>query len=193
MQTKLSVKGIRLLSHSVISFFGITSLVFFALAIDRTLVVDLIIFAMLALSLWLLWTRDQTDLASLTIFFFGSTACYSFFSAAAISGVARFAAVAVFAALVLILTNYLLNLVKPYSGPDKSVYKLSLTIIFTQIFWVLSFINANEISKGAISAVIFFAYHMIVKDILEKKFEKGSFVFLLVFTIILLTIVFYRI
>jgi len=193
METKLSVKGIRLVSHSIISFFAVISLIFFMLAIDRTAVVDIIIIGMLAISMWRLWYKDQTDLASLTIFFFGSTACFSFFSEIALSQAVRFSAVAVFAVLALVLSNYLLNLVKPYTGPDKSVYKLSLAIIFTEIFWILSFVNANPISKGAITAVIFFSFHMVAKDVLERKFERGAFAFLLIFTIILLTIVFYRI
>jgi len=193
METKLSVKGLRLVSHSIISFFALVSLVFFWVAIDKTVIVDIIVFSMLALSLWRLWAKDQTDLASLTIFFFGSTACFSFFSELALSQVARFASVFIFAVLALVLSNYLLNLVKPYTGRDKPVYKLTLAIIFTEIFWILSFINANPISKGAITAVIFFSFHMVSKDILEKKFERGAFAFLLVFTIILLTIVFYRI
>jgi hypothetical protein len=193
METKLSVKGLRLVSHSIISFFALVSLLFFWVSIDKTVVVDIIVFSMLALSLWRLWSKDETDLASLTIFFFGSTACFSFFSELALSQITRFSAVAVFAVLALVLTNYLLNLVKPYTGRDKPVFKLSLAIIFTEIFWILSFINANPISKGAITAVIFFSYHMITKDVLEKKFERSSFAFLLVFTIILLTIVFYRI
>lgn len=193
METKLSVKGLRLVSHTIISFFALVSLLFFWVSIDKTVVVDIIVFSMLALSLWRLWSKDETDLASLTIFFFGSTACFSFFSELALSQVTRFLSVAVFAVLALVLTNYLLNLVKPYTGRDKPVFKLSLAIIFTEIFWILSFINASPISKGAITAVVFFSYHMITKDVLEKKFERNSFAFLLVFTIILLTIVFYRI
>lgn len=193
MESKLSVKGIKLISHSIISFFAVISLIFFWVAIDKTAVVDIIVLFMLALSLWRLWSNDQTDLASLTIFFFGTTACFSFFSETSLSQGAKFGAVFVFAVLALVLTNYLLNLAKPYTGRDKPVFKLSLAIIFTEIFWVLSFINANPISKGAITAVIFFSLHMVAKDILEKKFERGAFAFLVIFTIILLTIVFYRI
>lgn len=192
MESKLSIKGIRLVSHSIISFFALISLVFFWVAIDKTVVVDIIVLFMLALSLWRLWANDQTDLASLTIFFFGTTACFSFFSEAILSQGARLAAVLIFAVLALVLSNYLLNLAKPYTGKEKPVFKLSLAIIFTEIFWILSFINANPISKGAITAVIFFSLHMVAKDILEQKFERGTFAFLIVFTIILLTIVFYR-
>ena len=193
METKLSVKGLRLISHGIVTVFALISLVFFWVSIDKTIIVDLIVFGMLALSLWRLWTKDQTDLASLTIFFFGTTACFSFFSELAIAQTTRFAAVAIFALLSLILSNYLLNMIKPYVGKDKPVFKITLAIIFTEIFWVLSFVNANPISKGAITAVIFFCYHMVAKDVLEKKFERNAFAFLLIFTIILLTIVLYRI
>lgn len=193
METKLSLKGLRLISHGIVTLFALVSLFFFWVSIDKTVIVDLIVFGMLALSMWRLWTRDQTDLVSLTIFFFGTTACFSFFSELALSQITRFSAVFLFAVLILVLSNYLLNMVKPYVGPDKPVFKLALAIVFTEIFWVLSFINANPISKGAITAVIFFSYHMVAKDVLEKKFEKNSFAFLVIFTIILLTIVFYRI
>lgn len=193
MEAKLSPKGLRLISHGIVTAFALVSLVFFWISIDRTLVVDLIILAMLILSLWRLWVKDQTDLASLTIFFFGTTACFSFFSELAISQVTKFSAVLVFALLILVLSNYLLNMIKPYTGKDKPIFKFTLAIVFTELFWILSFINANPISKGAITAVVFFSYHMVAKDILEKKFEKNSFAFLVVFTIILLTIVFYRI
>jgi hypothetical protein len=193
METKLSLKGLRLISHGIVTIFALLSLVFFWISIDKTIVVDIIIFGMLSLSLWRLWSRDQTDLVSLTVFFFGTTACFSFFSELAIAQVTRFAAVAVFALLSLILSNYLLNMIKPYVGKDKPVFKITLAIIFSELFWVLSFINASPISKGAITAVIFFCYHMVAKDILEKKFERNAFAFLLIFTAILLTIVLYRI
>ncbi len=193
METKISLKGLRLISHGIVTIFALLSLLFFWVSIDKTLIVDVIVFGMLALSLWRLWSNDQTDLVSLTIFFFGTTACFSFFSELALSQTTRFAAVAVFALLSLILSNYLLNMIKPYTGADKPVFKISLAIIFTEIFWVLSFINANPISKGAITAVIFFCFQMVAKDILEKKFEKNAFTFLLIFTAILLTIVLYRI
>ncbi len=193
MEAKISLKGMRLISHGIVTIFALLSLLFFWVSIDKTVIVDIIVFGMLGLSLWRLWSNDQTDLVSLTIFFFGTTACFSFFSELAISQTTKFIAVAVFALLSLVLSNYLLNMVKPYTGPDKPVYKITLAIVFTEIFWVLSFVNANPISKGAITAVIFFCFHMVAKDLLEKKFERNAFIFLLIFTVILLTIVLYRI
>jgi len=124
MESKLSAKGIKLVSHSIISLFAVVSLVFFWIAIDKTAIVDIIIIFMLLLSLWRLWVNDQTDLVSLTIFFFGSTACFSYFSELAISEGAKFLSVVIFAGLALILSNYLLNLVKPYTGRDiQTCYK----------------------------------------------------------------------
>lgn len=193
METRLSAKGLRVVSHTVISIFAVTSLLFFVISVDRTTVVELIAAAMLIFSMYRMWLLDQTDLVSLLVFFFGTTACFSFFSDVAGEQIIRVIAIVVFAALSLVISNYLLNTVKPQTTNDKALYKVSLAIIFTEVFWVLSFINASSVSKGAITAVVFFLFQMVAKDLLEKKFDRNVFVFLVVFTIILLTIVIYRI
>lgn len=193
METKLSLRGMRVVSHTVISLFAVVSMLFFLSSIDRTLVVEIISIAMLAFALYRTWSTDQTDLVSLLIFFFGTTACFSFFTDVMGSQIIKLIAVLLFAALSLVLSNYLLNMVKPYTGKDKAIYKITLAIVFTEIFWVLSFINASPVSKGAITAVIFFLFQMVAKDVLEKKFDRNIFVFLVIFTIILLSVVVYRI
>jgi hypothetical protein len=193
METRLSAKGLRVVSHTVISVFAVASLLFFVISVDRTTVVELIAAAMLVFSMYRMWLLDQTDLISLLIFFFGTTACFSFFSDVAGDQLIRLISIVGFAVLSLVISNYLLNTVRPQANAEKALYKVSLAIIFTEIFWVLSFINASAVSKGAITAVVFFLFQMVGKDILEKKFDRNVFVFLVVFTIILLAIVIYRI
>jgi len=193
METRLSTKGLRVVSHSVISMFAVVSILFFLFSIDRTAVVEIITVAMLAFSMYRMWLLDQTDLVSLLIFFFGTTACFSFFSDVAGDQIIRLVAIIVFALLSLVISNYLLNIVKPVGVKEKALYKVSLAIIFTEVFWVLSFVNASSVSKGAITAVVFFLFQMVAKDLMEKKFDRNVFVFLVVFTIILLAIVIYRI
>lgn len=194
METKLSVKGTKIISNLAISLFGLVSLVFFLLAIDRTALIIVIAAAMLLASLYLMWKDQELDSVSLLIFFFGTTACFYFFTD--VIGMAswpRAVAIAVFAALSLLLSNYLINSALPAINPDKAIYKIALAILFTELFWLLSFLNASPISKGAITAVMFFNLESIARDILSDKFQRGKFAFLGVVSIILLVIVIYRI
>ncbi|MDH4359074.1 MAG: hypothetical protein OEV37_04050 [Candidatus Berkelbacteria bacterium] len=194
METKLSVKGTKIISNLAISLFGLVSLVFFLLAIDRTALIIVIAAAMLLASLYLMWKDQELDSVSLLIFFFGTTACFYFFTD--VIGMAswpRAVAIAVFAALSLLLSNYLINSALPAINPDKAIYKIALAILFTELFWLLSFLNASPISKGAITAVMFFNLESIARDILSGKFQRGKFAFLGVVSIILLVIVIYRI
>lgn len=189
METRLSTKGLKLVSHGIISSFAVLSLIFFSISVDYTAQVEILSIVLLIFALYRLWQSDEWDFISLLLFFFGTSACFNFFDEAMIGQIARLISVGVFAALSLIITNYLLNMIKPYQGKEKAIYKLSLAIIFTEIFWVLSFLNASPVAKGAITAVIFFSLQLIVRDILEKKYDKNLFVFLLVLTIICLTII----
>jgi len=194
METRLSPKGTRIVSNLVISIFGLVSLVFFLIAIDRTTLIIVLAAAMLLASLYLMWKEQEYDSVSLLIFFFGTTACFYFFSD--VIGTAswpRALSIAAFAILSLLLSNYLINSALPDLNPDKAIYKIALAILFTELFWVLSFLSASAISKGAITAVIFFNLESIARDILSGKFQKGRFAFLGVVSIILLVIVIYRI
>ncbi len=177
----------------MISFFSLTALLFFLLSTDRTAVVTIISVIMVAISLFLMWTQAEFDSISLLIFFFGTTACFYFFSDVITTDWPRFLAIAVFAALSLVLANYLINPIQITAKFDKALYKVALAIIFTEIFWVLSFFRASQISKGAITAVIFFNLLLIIRDVLQKKFSWHKFAFLTVVSIILLAIVIYRI
>lgn len=193
MESRLSLKGQRLLSNVVITFFSVVALVFFLLSTDRTAVVTIISMVMVAISLFLMWTQAEFDSISLLIFFFGTTACFYFFSDVISTDWPRFVAIAAFAALSLVLSNYLINQVQVTARFDKSLYKVALAIIFTEVFWTLSFFKASQISKGAITAVIFFNLLLIVRDILLKKFNWQKFAFLTAVSIILLAVVIYRI
>jgi len=193
MEARLTQKGLQLVSEAVISFFAVVALVFFLFAIDRTLVVIVISVAMLLAALYLMWMQAETEAISLLIFFFGATACFNFFSEVVTGTASRIISIFVFAVLALVLTNYLINTVKTAVAPESTLFKIVLAIIFTEIFWVLSFLNASQISKGAIAAVIFFNLQSIAHDILAHKFQLGKFIFLLVISIILLAIVIYRI
>lgn len=193
MESRLSVKGLRVLSNVVITFFALSVLGFFLISIDRTMIVSVITIAMLALSLYLMWTQEDFDSISLLIFFFGTTACFFFFSDIIASSLSQAISIVIFAFLSLVLSNYLLNTAKPVQNPEKILYKIALAMIFTQVFWILSFFGASQLSKGAIAAIIFFNFQTIVRDILEKKVEFKKLVFLLSTSIILLAIVIYRI
>ena len=194
MESKLSTKGIAVVSRVIISFFAVIALVFFLFSIDRTLIVSVISVIMLAASVYLMWSQDEYDSISLLIFFFGTTACFYFFSDIIQTEWPRLIAIAVFALLSLVLSNYLLNTTSSASrGAQKAIFKVTLAIIFTEIFWVLSFFKASQISKGALTAVIFFNLQSIVRDILEGKFQFKKFVFLAIISIILLTVIIYRI
>jgi len=194
METRLSPKGTRIVSNLVISIFGLVSLVFFLIAIDRTALIIVLAAAMLLASLYLMWKEQEYDSVSLLIFFFGTTACFYFFTD--VIGTAswpRALSIAAFAILSLLLSNYLINSALLDLSPDKAIYKITLAILFTELFWLLSFLGASAISKGAITAVIFFNLESIARDILSGKFQKGRFAFLGVVSIILLVIVIYRI
>lgn len=193
MESRLSPKNIKVLSNTVVSIFSAVSLLAFLFSIDRTLIVSVISVAMLVAGLYFMWFIDDFDAVSLLTFFFGTTACFSFFSEMIASDILKAIAIAGFAALGLIITNYLLNLVRPFKNPDKIIYKISLALIYTEIFWVLSLVNASQISKGAITAVVFFNFQSTVRDILSNEFNKTRFAFLLAVSILLLAIVFYRI
>ena len=193
METKLSSKGLRFVSYTVISLFSLIALGFFVTSIDRTIVIFLISLFLLGLSLYILWGQDDVDAVSLLIFFFGTTACFSFFSEIVVDSYLKFVAIFVFAVLSLVLSNYLLNTVKPVYSSEKSLYKISLAIIFTEVFWVLSLINASPIAKGAITAVIFFYFQYFAKSFLRKKIDRRKFVILSVVSIILLMVIIYRI
>jgi len=193
MESRLSVKGLKILSNVVISLFAVVSLGFFLLSIDRTLIIGFISIVMLCASLYLMWAQHEFDSISLLIFFFGTTACFFFFSDIVVASWSQAISIMAFALLNLVLSNYLLNTAKPVHNPEKILYKIALAIIFTEIFWVLSFFKASQLSKGAITAVIFFNLQAIVRDILENKISYKRFAFLVVVSIILLAIVIYRI
>lgn len=183
----------KFVSHTIISLFSVVALIFFFTAIDRTMVIFLISGALLALSLYILWSQNDIDAVSLLIFFFGTTACFGFFSEIVAEEYLRFIGVFVFALLSLVLSNYLLNTVLPIYSSEKSLYKIVLAIIFTEIFWILSFINASAIAKGALTAVLFFDFQYLAKHFLSKKIDKQKFVILSVVSIILLATIIYRI
>jgi len=193
MESKLSNRGIKVVSKVIISFFALISLVFFLLSIDQTLIIVTISVIMLLASTYLMWTQEEYDSISLLIFFFGTTACFYFFSDVILTEWPRLAAVAVFALLSLFLTNYLLNTANAVNLAQRSIFKIALAIIFTEIFWILSFFEASQISKGAVAAVIFFNLQSTVRDILEDKMEVKKFVFLGIISIILLAVIIYRI
>jgi hypothetical protein len=193
METRLSGKGLRLVSYTIISLFSLVALPFFLSAIDRTLVIFIVSAFLLMLSLYILWFQDDIDAASLLIFFFGTTACFNFFSEIVVEGYLRFIAIFVFAMLSLVLSNYLLNTVQPVRSTEKSLYKVALAIIFTEIFWVLSLINASPIAKGALTAVLFFDFQYFAKSFVRKQIKKQKFVILAVVSIILLMVIIYRI
>lgn len=193
MESKLSSRGIRVVSRVIISFFALAALIAFFLSIAPTSVVVIISLVMILVSVYLMWTQDEYDSISLLVFFFGTTACFYFFSDVIMAEWSRLVSIAVFALLSLFLSNYLLNTANAVHPGQKGVYKITLAIIFTEIFWVLSFYNSSQISKGAIAAVVFFNLQSMVRDILEGKAEFKKFVFLGATSIILLTIIIYRI
>ena len=193
MEARLTPRGMTIVSNIVISLFALFTLVFFLTSIDRTAIVISIAVLMLGASLYLMWSKKEFDSVSLLIFFFGTTACFYFFSDIAVESWMRAASIAVFALLSLVLSNYLLNTIEPADSLKKGIYKIALAILFTEIFWILSFLRASQISKGAITAVIFFNLESIVRDYLSGQFQKGKFAFLTIISIILLAIVIYRI
>jgi len=192
MENRLSNKGLKFVSNLVISFFAAVSLAAFLVSIDRTAVVILISLILLGASIYLMWFQDEFDSISLLVFFFGTTACFYFFSDSMLSSWPKGIAIAAFAVLSLILSNYLLNTVRPVLSPQKALYKIALAIVFTEIFWVLSFLQASQIAKGAITALIFFNFEYIIRDVLSQKFERKKFAFLFFTSIILLIVVVYR-
>ena len=193
MESKLSPKNIKIVSNTIISLFAAVALISFLFTIDRTAIVTVISSAMLFAGLYMVWFMEEFDSASLLIFFFGTTACFYFFSDVIGENWPKALAVVIFALLSLVLSNYLLNLVKPLQNPEKAIYKITLAIIFTEIFWVLSFFVASPISKGAITAVIFFNLQSLVADLLSRNFKPKRFTFLLIASILLLGIIIYRI
>lgn len=193
MESKLSPKNIKVLSNSIVSFLSVCALIAFFFSTDRTLTVTVISTLMLFASLYLMWFTDDFDAVSLLVFFFGTTACFFLFSDFVVSEPLKAVSIAGFALLSFVLTNYLLNLIRPFNNPEKIIYKIILSLIFTEIFWVISFMNASQISKGAITAVVFFNFQSIVRDMLSGKLEMKRFAFLSSISILLLLIVFYRI
>jgi len=193
MESRLSAKGLKFISNIIITLSSTLALGFFLLSIDRTAVVIIISLAMLAGALYLMWLHDEFDSISLLIFFFGTTACFFFFSDIITSSLSQAISIAVFAGLSLFLSNYLLNTAEPIRSSEKAIYKVTLAIIFTEIFWVLSFLKISQLSKGAITAVLFFNFLAITRDILESKINATKFAFLVLISIILVAIVIYRI
>jgi hypothetical protein len=193
METRLSGKGLKLVSYTIISLFSLLALPFFLGAIDRTLVIFLVSSFLLMLSLYILWVQNDVDAASLLIFFFGTTACFNFFSGFIAESYLKFVAIFAFALLSLVLSNYLLNTVDPVRSSEKSLFKIVLAIIFTEIFWILSFINASPIAKGALTAVLFFNFQYFAKSFVHNKIKGQKFVILSVVSIILLVAIIYRI
>ena len=193
METRLSAKGLKFISNIIITLSSTLALGFFLLSIDRTAVVIIISLIMLAGALYLMWLHNEFDSISLLVFFFGTTACFFFFSDIITSSLSQAISVAVFAILSLFLSNYLLNTAVPIRSTEKAIYKISLAIIFTEIFWVLSFLKISQLSKGAITAVLFFNFLAITRDILEGKIGATKFAFLIAISIILVAIVIYRI
>lgn len=193
MENKLSHRGVKVVSKVIITFFAFVALVFFLFSIDRTLIVSIISVIMLLASVYLMWSQEEYDSISLLIFFFGTTACFYFFSDVILAQWPRLVAIAVFAALSLVLSNYMLNTANTSNPGQRGIFKIALAIVFTEIFWVLSFYKASQISKGALTAVTFFNIQSVVRDILENKFQLKKFVFLLVISIILLAVIIYRI
>jgi len=195
METRLPVKSLKILSHAIISGFAALSLVFFLVSVDKSVTVNIISVVLLAFSIYVLWREDENDAVSLLIFFFGTTACFYFFSdVVEMASWTRALAIFVFAGLNLVLTNYLLSPIKPVANPLKSLLKISLAIIFTEIFWVLSYYKANPISLGAITAVVFFNFQLLTRNILsgDKNDTKKIALFALL-SIILLVIIFVKI
>lgn len=193
METRLSTKGLKFVSYTIISLFSLVALLFFLISIDRTVVIFFISAFLIGLSLYILWIQNDVDAVSLLIFFFGTTACFGFFSEIVIENYLKFIAIFAFASLSLVLSNYLLNTVSPVYSSEKSLYKISLAIIFTEIFWILSFINAAPIAKGALTAVLFFYFQYLSKSFLSNKIDKKTIVILSIISIILLAIIIYRI
>jgi len=193
METKLSPRGVKTVSNLVVSLFATISLVFFLFSIDQTAAVAVIAIAMVLASLFLMWFQNEFDSISLLIFFFGTTACFYLFSDIVVFGTLRAISIAVFALLSLFLSNYLLNTASLRNLPEAAIYKIALAILFTEIFWILSFMEASQISKGAITAVLFFNITSVTRDYLAGQFQKTKFAFLTVVSIILLVIVIYRI
>jgi len=171
----------------------LATLPFFLISIDRTVVIFLISAFLLGLSLYILWIQNDIDAVSLLIFFFGTTACFGFFSEIVLEYYLNFIAVFAFAFLSFVLLNYLLNSISPIYSSEKSLYKVSLAIIFTEIFWTLSFINAAPIAKGALTAVLFFYFQYLSKSFLHGKIDRQKIVILSIISIILLAIIVYRI
>jgi len=193
METRLSAKGLKFISNIIITLSSVMALGFFLLAIDRTAVIIIISLILLAGGLYLMWLHDEFDSIALLIFFFSTTACFFFFSDIITSSLSQAISIVVFAALSLFLANYLLNTAQPIRNPQKAIYKISLAIIFTEIFWVLSFLKTSQLSKGAITAVLFFNFMAVARDILENKVNRGKFAFLVSISIILIAVVIWRI
>ncbi|OQA52573.1 MAG: hypothetical protein BWY43_00444 [candidate division WS2 bacterium ADurb.Bin280] len=193
MESKLSAKNLKIVSSGIISFLSVCALVAFFLSIDRTTIVMVVSTLMLLASLYLIWFNEDSDAISLLIFFFSTTACFFLFSDFVVEEYLKAISIGGFALLSFVLTNYLLNLVRPFNNPEKIFYKIILSLIFTELFWVISFINASQISKGAITAVLFFNFHSITRDVLSQKIDGKRFAFLSLISILLLSIVFYRI
>jgi len=193
MESKLSPKNLKIVSSGIISFFSLCALLAFFFSIDRTPIVLIVSVMMLIASLYLMWFNDDSDAISLLIFFFGTTACFFLFSDFVVEEYLKAISIAGFALLSFVLINYLLNLVRPFSNSEKIFYKIILSLVFTELFWVISFLNASQISKGAITAVLFFNFHTITRDILSQKIDSKRFAFLSLISILLLSVVFYRI
>lgn len=195
METRLPVKSLKFLSYVVVSLFAIISLVFFLVSVDKSMTVNVISSLMLLFSVYMLWREGENDSVSLLIFFFGTTACFYFFSGIAeTASLARAISIFVFAGLTLVLTNYLITPIKPVVNSLKPLYKITLAIVFTEIFWILSYYKANPVAQGAITAIIFFNLQIITRNILSsEKIDNKKIALFAALSIILLVIIFIKI
>lgn len=193
MQYSLSMVAKKVVSNIVVTFFLIATLIIFLFSIDISLIVILLSILISSFALYLLWFMKESDAISLLIFFFGTTVCFYLFSDIITSEWLRALSVIAFAAIAFVLSNYLINLTHGLVGGGTLLYKLALAIIFTEIFWIISFFTASQVSKGAITALLFYNFLSPLRDIMGGRFNLQKFAILSIINIILLIIVFIKI
>lgn len=193
MQYNLSPVAKKVVSNVAVSFFLGLTLISFLFSVDISFIVILLSIMISGFALYLLWIMNESDAASLLIFFFGTTVCFYLFSEVIVSEWLRAFAVVGFAVLAFVLSNYLINLTHGLVGGGTLLYKLALAIIFTEIFWVISFFTASQVSKGAITALLFYNFLSPLRDIMGGRFNIQKFAILSIINIILLAIVFIKI
>jgi len=185
MQANLSPAARKIVSNTAITSFLFAALLAFFFTIDISTIVIVLSILISLFGLYLLWLLKESDAVSLLVFFFGTTACFFLFSEVIIVDWLRALSVLIFAILAFVLSNYLINLTPGFVGEGAILYKIALAIIFTEVFWVISFFTASQISKGAITALLFFNFLFPLRDIMGGKFSVQKFAFL---TILLLAI-----